>query len=72
MEPSDDQKNTEVRSQTTMRKTTIKNDIVERDSNLRGLMRFIDKTNIEIDRELSDLDRLALDLSQSLRNIHPM
>jgi hypothetical protein len=24
-------------------------------------MRFIDKTNIEIDRELSDLDRLALD-----------
>jgi len=55
-----------------MRKTTIKNDIVERDSNLRGLMRFIDKTNIEIDRELSDLDRLALDLSQSLRNIHPM
>ena len=44
-----------------MRKTAIKNDIVERDSNLRGLMRFIDKTNIEIDRELSDLDRLALD-----------
>jgi hypothetical protein len=44
-----------------MRKTAIKNDIVERDSHHREIMRFIDKTTLEIDRELSDLDRLALD-----------
>jgi len=56
-----DKKDSNNRRQTTMKNTTIKNDIVERDSHLRGLMRFIDKTNIEIDRELSDLDRLALD-----------
>jgi hypothetical protein len=54
-----------------MRKTAIKNDIVERDSPIRGRMRFLDKTTIEIDRELSDLDHLALDFVKILKKHTP-
>lgn len=54
-----------------MRKNTIKNDIVERDSHLREKMRFIDKTTLEIKREISDLDRLALDFTTVLEKHTP-
>jgi hypothetical protein len=71
MEPSDDQKDTEIRSQNSMTKTTIKNDIVERDSYQRETMRFIDATTLEIKREISDLDRLALDFTTVLEKHTP-
>jgi hypothetical protein len=71
MEPSDDQKDTEIRSQNSMTKTTIKNDIVERDSYQRETMRFIDATILEIKREISDLDRLALDFTTVLEKHTP-
>lgn len=44
-----------------MTKTTIKNDIVEHHSYQREPMRFIDATTLEINRELSDLDRFAIE-----------
>jgi len=71
MEPGDDKKDTCVSGETSMRKNTIKNDIVERDSHLREKMRFIDKTTLEIDRELSDLDRLAFEFTTILQNYTP-
>jgi hypothetical protein len=54
-----------------MTKTRIKNDIVEPDSHHRQNMRFIDSTTLEIDRELSDLDRLALDFTTILEKHTP-
>jgi hypothetical protein len=54
-----------------MRKNTIKNDIVERDSYQRETMRFIDATILEIKREVSDLDRLALDFTTVLEKYTP-
>jgi hypothetical protein len=54
-----------------MTKTTIKNDIVERDSYQRETMRFIDATTLEIKREISDLDRLALDFTTVLEKHTP-
>jgi hypothetical protein len=54
-----------------MTKTPIKNDIVEHHSYQREPMRFIDATTLEIDREPSDLDRLALDFTTILEKHTP-
>jgi hypothetical protein len=54
-----------------MKKNTIKNDIVERNSHHRETMRFIDTTTLEIKREVSDLDRLALDFTTVLEKHTP-
>ena len=52
-------------------KPSIKNDIVEQDSSHRETMRFIDKTTIAIDRELSELDSLAVEFTTILKNHTP-
>jgi hypothetical protein len=54
-----------------MTKTTIKNDIVEHHSYQREPMRFIDATTLEINREPSDLDRLALEFTTILEKRTP-
>ena len=52
-------------------KTPIKNDIVEHHSYQREPMRFIDATTLEISREPSDLDRLALEFTTILEKHTP-
>ncbi len=54
-----------------MRKTSIKHEIVEGHSPIREQMRFVNKTTIEISRELSDLDHLALDFVTILKKYTP-
>ena len=54
-----------------MTKTPIKNDIVEHHSYQREPMRFIDATTLEINREPSDLDRLALEFTTILEKHTP-
>jgi len=49
----------------------IKNHIVERDSYLNETMRFINSTTLEINREVSDLDKLALDFTTILEKYTP-
>jgi hypothetical protein len=71
LEPKHDQKDTEIRSKNSMTKTTIKNDIVEHDSYQRETMRFIDSTTLEIKRDLSDLDLLALEFITILEKHTP-
>ena len=50
---------------------TIKNEIVEKHSQPRETMKFVSKTSIEIERELSDLDRFALDFMKILHKHTP-
>ena len=54
-----------------MRKTSIKHEIVGGHSHAREQMRFINKTTIEINRELSDLDQLAIDFATILKKYTP-
>jgi len=56
---------------TSMRKTSIKHEIVGGHSHAREQMRFVNKTTIEIKRELSDLDQLALDFITVLQKYTP-